>query len=313
MRNLILIFFSLVTVKLFSQELVILRDFQKPRQINIFRDMLSQSINMKCIVGDFWHKFNDIGSAASFDNYYFYSDATFKRESGYSGGIYMLSIWEGKYTIDEKNNAIKLKVKRVSGNGYITPTKTPKNMSLKIVGINDTIIAIESKNKESFDTIIYYRVPGCMKAQTWKYAKKYTEEYQNGAKEVGENDWEHSIEFHDFGQFAYTVTNTWQNYKKFTFVGSYHLHKNIIYLKIRSKSTYNTDLGINEVQQFKPEKQAYIRVDIEKMKVNLSDLEDLINCNIKEKCWSYSNCVFKTEQPILDSVNDEWIVMSLIK
>lgn len=71
---------------------------------------------------------------------------------------------------------------------------------------------------------------------------------------------------------------------------------------------YDSNLGIDNVVRFDSNKKTYIRVDIKRRKVNLSDLMDMINDNLTGKDWNYNNCKFETRNPLPDSGKDEWVV-----
>ena len=308
MRNCCLILFMLASIKAFPQQ-VVLKTIQNPQQINIFKDMPSQPIDMKHVIGDYWNKAEGYSVAVSFEKYCFFQDGTFEYQKGYSGGAYIVTVFEGKYTIDEKNGMIKLNTKKVRDGGHVIPSRKTKrsrlHTNLKIVGLNDTIVAIQVAN----DTMIYRRTLGCMKDQTWVYDKTDSKEYENDDFQISKDDWKHHIQFQSFGQFTYTAENFWNKYKSNKFVGGYHLHNNIIYLQIRSKSSYDSNTQSSSIQKFDPDKHTYIRVNTKENKVNRSDLMDLINDNLDKKDWVYKGG-FKTKQPIPDSVNDEWVVIT---
>lgn len=291
MRNLLLLFIFILPVnsvsqKLKSQTLWGLCDDSD--QINIFENIPSQPIDIKFVMGEHWQYPSDFG-LGSFSEYYFYQDSTFKSRKGYSGGRFFENVLEGEYKIDNENNTIHL---------Y---RENDLYENIKIIGINDTILMIQVTTSENSDTMIYRRIPGCMKDQTWEYTEKH------------KNDWKkHHIVFRDFGQFVYTVTAncSWRREKEITFTGNYHLQNDKIYLKIRSKKNKDPELDINSSELFKPEKCACIRVNIQSKKINLSDFEKVINNKIDKKCWSYSNFEFKTERPLPNSARDKWIEIS---
>lgn len=322
MRNIYLILFVLLSVKSFSQEVITISKvdlgyFQSPNQVNVFEDSPMQPINMNCIIGDHWTQSGGHSSAVGFKEYCFYTDGTFKYKRGYSGGVYMETAFLGKYKFDEHNNTINLSVKSIKSGGHIQPKYKPKKSNmpdkLKILGFNDTIVSIQIAHENLMDTLVFFRRPGCIKDQTWDYAKKYTKEYENDECEINENDWEHRLEFQDFGQLIYTAGNTWNKYKKLTFVCKYHFQNNMMYVEIGSKSIYDSNFGINSVEKFIPAKRAYIRVDIKNRCVNLSDLRDMMNDHLSRKNWSYNGCKYETEYPVSHSTNDEWVVMPSIK
>lgn len=322
MRKQYFILFILLSVKLSSQEVITINKadlgyFHSPEQLYNVEDSLPQSIDMNCFIGDYWYKSEGFSSAVSFEGFSFHTDGTFAYKKGYSGGIYLVTTFLGKYKLDKNHNTIHLTVKKIKPDGHMqTKHKTLKSEvpdELKIIGYNDNKISVKVANASKTDTLVFFRTTGCMKEQTWRYDKSETKEYKNNKVEFDENDWEHDLEFDDFGQFVYTAENTWSKYKKLKFVGTYHLYNNIIYLEIRSKSTYDPSLGKDTTERFDAEKKTYIRVDSKKRRVNLSDLMDLINDNISRKNWNYIDCHYKTEHPIPHSMNDEWIVMTLVK
>lgn len=226
--------------------------------------------NKNTFYNEFWSK---KGGYIFYEEYFFAENGTFKRYSGYSGGIHFGLRCRGLYKYNPSGKEIELQenncytVGRQLGKKYIAPP-----IKIFIKNLTDTTVSISTS--EDPQEHIMERAIGRTLDQYW-YNK----------------DMKITIYTHLFGQVE--IKHSTLLYEK-EYNCNYHIVGNYLLLEVKSIVTRKREANERQTEIFSSPIKTYLKIDIKDDSVDVENI-DLDKMMKEKRYWTFKNMEYQIE------------------